>query len=78
MTKPGHVEDYFAGLLHGVEKEAFERHLAKCPRCQEALKELRRLDAKLREELPRTIPEEELPSDWVKRKDVYVSMKRPL
>lgn len=66
MAELGRVEDYFVGLLHGVEKEAFERHLATCARCQKALKELRQLDARLREELPRGVPEEELLSARMK------------
>jgi len=49
----GVVEDYFAGLLQGAEKEAFERHLRTCPICQKRLAEMKALNAKLRKELKR-------------------------
>jgi anti-sigma factor RsiW len=60
------VEEYFVGLLHGVGKEAFERHLATCDRCRTLLKRLRQLDAELHEGLPRTLPSEEVLNEWVK------------
>jgi len=65
MSKHKGVEDYFAGVLQGDARRAFERHLATCTLCQEHLKELRQLDDQLRKELPRTVEEEPTP-EWVK------------
>ena len=49
--REGMVEDYFAGVLEGAEREAFERHLQTCRICEERLAEVKALDARLREEL---------------------------
>lgn len=66
MTEHRRVEDYFAGVLRGNARLDFERHLVKCTLCQERLKELRRLDAQLRRELPRTVHGKEPTPEWVK------------
>lgn len=49
--REGMVEDYFAGVLEGADREAFEEHLRSCSVCQQRLAELKALDVKLREGL---------------------------
>ena len=51
ILRKGLAEDYFAGVLEGDEKVAFEDHLVRCSVCRERLAEVRALDARLREEL---------------------------
>jgi anti-sigma factor RsiW len=61
------VEEYFAGVLQGSEKEDFERHLEGCTTCRKHLRELRKLDAELRRQLPRTISGKKPSPGWVKK-----------
>jgi len=46
--REGLVEDYFAGVLQGSEREAFERHLEGCAICRQRLAEVKALDSRLR------------------------------
>lgn len=65
MAVTHQIEDYFAGVLEGGERAAFERHLEECPYCQRALEELRRLDGRLAAELPRAIAAREPRREWL-------------
>jgi len=65
MNTCSRIEDYFAGVLQGEEKEAFERHLATCPRCERRLQQLIQLDKELRKRLPRTLPGLEVRPSWL-------------
>lgn len=65
MARLHRVEDYFAGVLEGRERGAFERHLESCPQCAKGLKELQDLDKKLATHLPRTLPYREPRREWL-------------
>lgn len=53
MSKCDRIEDYFAMVLSGKERQTFQVHLSGCPTCRERLNQLRHLDNELRASMPR-------------------------
>lgn len=69
------AEDYFAGVLQGEERSAFERHLAWCEPCRDALEKLRTLHPRLSSQLPRSRLHPR--SEWMARVKATLTAQPP-